>query len=171
LPPFQAIAKAHVREALRAFALTSDARAAAAVKHLVGRVLVRASDKAQDLDDGRQHDAAEFLLRLLSNGLDAAATPAEGGAGERLRWRVPAGRFSFEEVRALGAPAPAGASAIVAHEGYASSGHYTGYVALPGGAGWRAVSEGELGGRRAPGGAKIAFFSAGLAPRFELDMS
>jgi len=128
------------------------------------RSLSQKGDLAQDFDDGDQHDACEFLIRLLSNALDAEMVPNEVAGA--LRWTVPRGNFSFEELKVLRPvdAAPAGARAVVAYGGS----HYVGHVALPDGRGWRAVSDGEPSYTSAhpQGMARLAFFSTNIAPMF-----
>jgi hypothetical protein len=128
-PAFEALARAHLREALRQHAEDGRDAALAAAKHLVGHVLRTASDRAPDLDDGRQHDCCEFLLRLLGAlGWEPEARLSEQGA---LAWRLARPPAEFQE-RAGGQP-PAGARAAVTHSGGPGGGHYTARGASPGG--------------------------------------
>lgn len=157
----EALAKDHLREALRSFSARQDATLVAAVKHLVGRVLVRAADKAQDFDDGAQHDSSEFVLRLLSSGLDASPAPVPSARADALRWDVPRGDFQFEELPRGAAPPPR-AAAVVSHTGGAASGHYVAYIRH--GGGWRAV--GDLTSSEPRNNVKLAFYCTSLAPKF-----
>jgi hypothetical protein len=120
-PAAEEVARAHLREALRQFSNTGNEVALAAVKHLVGSVLRVEAHRTVNLDDGRQHDTCEFLLRLLSVlGVEARHLACEGS----LRWEVERPHLRFEE-REDGLLA--GAMAAVAHTGSGQCGHYTAY--------------------------------------------
>ena len=65
-----------------------------------------------------------------------------------------------------GAAAPADAAAVVAHTGGLASGHYVGYMSLPGSGGgsWRAV--GDVTASVPRENVKLAFFCDSVAPMF-----
>ena len=107
-----------------------------AALHLVGRVLRQAAERAPDLADGRQHDSAEFVLRLLRA---LGHEPAFRCDASHL-WYEVAGRVRVAECRGAAEP-PKSAVAAVAYTGSAVAGHYTGMLRGPGG-GW-----GEAGGQ------------------------
>lgn len=152
-PADEETTKRHLREAMRRFATTGSKDALAAARHLVGHVMRKAADKAPDLDDGGQHDAAEFLLRLLE-ALECEVRSSV--AGEALRWEIPSARLAFEEVGGTQPPA-AGAVGVVMHTGGAGGGHYTAYAR--GKDGWEALHESGAQRVTSPAGVpKIVFY-------------
>jgi hypothetical protein len=154
-PGAEEVVKRHLRQCMLQFAAAGDKDALSVARHLVGHVLRRAADKAPDLDDGGQHDVAEFLLRLLE-ALEANVRSTDRGAS--LRWEIAAAEVAFEEVSGL-TGVPSDACAAVMHVGSATMGHYIAYVRSD--SGWDSIEDGRVIRDATPRGvSKVLFFKA-----------